>query len=115
MEHEAGERTLVVRTRDVQSTDRNGLLRGFSAAAYARLAGLTDAIDMAHGHILWLPNEPIEYVYFPRTAVCSILGPLSGTLPVEAVTVGHEGMLGTAVLLGAGRSHTVAQTTVAGS
>src|SRR3982751_6562136 len=95
--------------------ESNHLLQGFSTEAYSKLAGFLDPVDVAYGEVLWSPDVPIAAVYFPRTAVCSISTPLSRAPSVESVSVGHEGMLGTAVLLGSGSSHTTAQTHVAGT
>ena len=51
--------------------------------------------------VLWTPNAEITHVYFPRTCIGSILMPLeSEPLEIEAGTVGREGFLGEAVILG---------------
>ena len=51
--------------------------------------------------MFWHAEAPVHSVYFPRTAVFSLLTPLEGEPPVEAATVGREGFVGTPVVLGA--------------
>jgi CRP-like cAMP-binding protein len=50
--------------------------------------------------ILYAPDEPIEWVYFPSYGVASLLAVIDDTL-VEVGTVGNEGMVGIPVFLGA--------------
>jgi CRP-like cAMP-binding protein len=51
--------------------------------------------------VLYEPNEPIEDVYFLLKGVASLVNePTPGNI-VEFATVGHEGMVGLPVLLGA--------------
>jgi CRP-like cAMP-binding protein len=106
--------TLAATTSPVDA-ESNHLLQAFSLEAFSNLARFLVPIEMACGDVLWEPDVPISAVYFPGTAVCAVLAPLANARPFESVTVGHEGMLGTAVLLGAGSSHTFARTHVAGS
>ena len=65
--------------------------------------------------MLWPADGPIHGVYFPRTAVCSLLTPLADESPVESATVGCEGLVGVPVLLGAQTSHTQALTQIPGT
>jgi len=48
-----------------------------------------------------VPNEPIEYVYFPNNGIVSLVNVTEDGGTVEAATVGNEGMVGIPVLLGA--------------
>ncbi len=52
-----------------------------------------------------LPNQPIQFVYFPHTAIISILRPLEGQpdsdqATVEIATIGNEGIVGASLALG---------------
>jgi CRP-like cAMP-binding protein len=47
-------------------------------------------------------------VYFPRSAVFSVLTPLQRHSPVESATVGYEGIIGVPIVLGVGASHSLA-------
>lgn len=81
--------------------ERNHLLRGLPLVEYDKLRPLLESVSLASGDVLHEPNVPIEYVYFPQRSVLSILTVLSDGEAVESVTVGHEGMLGMAIFLGA--------------
>lgn len=50
--------------------------------------------EMPLGKLLYNPHEKIEYVYFPETAVISIVTMLSDGRCVEAGIIGNEGMAG---------------------
>jgi CRP-like cAMP-binding protein len=47
------------------------------------------------------PGKPITNVYFPVTAVFSVVAVADGKAVLEVATVGHEGMVGLPVYLGA--------------
>ncbi|HEX3302482.1 MAG TPA: Crp/Fnr family transcriptional regulator [Thermomicrobiales bacterium] len=57
-------------------------------------------MQFASGQVLWESGATIHSLYFPRTCVISLLTTLSDEQPVEAATVGREGMVGTPVVLG---------------
>ncbi|MEP0776537.1 Crp/Fnr family transcriptional regulator [Microcoleus sp. ZQ-A2] len=50
-----------------------------------------------------MPNEPIEYVYFPNSGIISLVNLTEDGGTVEAATVGNEGMVGLPLLLGTDR------------
>jgi CRP-like cAMP-binding protein len=99
----------------LQAQERNGLLRALSPEAYARLLPHLEPVDLGIGQVLWRPDEPIHAVYFPRTAVCSILTPLADEAPVESATVGREGMVGVPVVLDAPATHSQTLAQIAGA
>ena len=77
----------------------NALFRRLPDESYARLLPHLEPLQLPVRFVLWEPDAPIEWVYFPRTAVCSILVPLVEDGAVEAATVGREGFLGVPVAL----------------
>ena len=80
--------------------EKNWLLRALPADQYAQLAASCEPVQLATGQSLWEAGAIIHSLYFPRTCVLSMLTPLADEPPVEAATVGREGMLGTPVVLG---------------
>ena len=98
-----------------QTHERNRLLRALSPEAYATFLLLLEPVDLTTGQVLWSPDGPIHAVYFPRTAVCSLLTPLADEPPVESATVGYEGMVGIPIVLGAPTTHTQALVQIAGT
>jgi CRP-like cAMP-binding protein len=85
---------------DVQSAEENRLLRALPADEYERLLLHLEPIELNAGQTLWQADARIHSVYFPRTCVLSLLKPLDDEPPVEAATVGREGMVGTSIALG---------------
>jgi CRP-like cAMP-binding protein len=83
------------------TVEQNALLRALPADAYARLLPHLEPVELSQRQVLWRAEAPIHAVYFPRTAVASLLTLLEREQPVEAATVGREGFVGTAVVLGA--------------
>jgi hypothetical protein len=55
-------------------------------------------LDMSH--LLYEPDEVITHIYFPLTAVTSVLSEMEDGTTVEVATIGREGMVGLSVFLG---------------
>ena len=80
--------------------EQNQLLRALPPDEYARLVQHLESVELSAKLVLWRPEAPIHSVYFPRTAVMSLLTPLGDEASVEAATIGREGIVGTPVVLG---------------
>ena len=98
-----------------QDAERNQLLRRLPPAAHARLAPHLESVELTPGQVLWRADAPIHAVYFPRTAIVSLITPLADEAPVESATVGYEGVVGVPVVLGADATHTQALGQIAGA
>lgn len=61
-------------------------------------------MELSRGRRLYRPGGPIQAVYFPVLGVVSIVVGAGEGAEVEMATVGNEGMVGVAVLLGVPRS-----------
>jgi CRP-like cAMP-binding protein len=59
-----------------------------------------EPIDLTIGDVLQEPNEKIKHVYFPVSAIVSLLVPVKGHGNLEVALVGAEGFLGTPTVLG---------------
>ena len=99
-----GARTGSLITAYDQSAEENRFLRMLPASSYFRIRPYLDVISLPKGHVVWNVDDPIDSVYFPRRCVVSLLVMLTQRAPVEAATVGNEGLLGTSLILGADRS-----------
>jgi CRP-like cAMP-binding protein len=93
---------------DTQAKERNLLLSLLPEPAYSSLAPYLEPISVAARQVAWRPEARIHAVYFPRSAVFSVLTPLERHSPVESATVGYEGVVGAPVVLGVGSSHSLA-------
>src|SRR5688500_11124218 len=78
----------------------NGLLSGLPAELWDRIAPLFDRVSVAARKIVVQPNEPNTHLWFPVTAVFSIITIMPDGRAVEVGTAGPEGMVGISVLLG---------------
>jgi len=86
---------------DLQSTERNQLLRCMPRAEYHRLRSLLTTVPLEQRQTLFERNEPIAQVYFPETCALSIMAEAQEGGPVEVSAVGNEGFVGVPVLLDA--------------
>jgi len=84
---------------------RNRILARLSSADKRRIASKLTRVDAVPRDSLYEPNKPFRYVYFPETAVASILTVLEDGTESEVATIGYEGMVGLPVFLGANRSY----------
>lgn len=78
----------------------NSIIRTLSEAAYAELQPRMELVTLMHGTVLHEPGRPIQHVYFPRTALVSLVGFTREGQGTELAMVGHEGFLGVPVVLG---------------
>jgi CRP-like cAMP-binding protein len=99
---------------DDQAGERNLLLSLLPEASYASLAPHLEPISLSARQVAWRPESRIHAVYFPRSAVFSLLTPLQRHSPVESATVGYEGVVGVPVLLGVAASHSLAVVQISG-
>lgn len=92
-------------TRGKSHAEANCLLRALPTAAYDAILPHLEAVQLEHGQIVAVPHKPMQYAYFPRGCVLSILVPMQGwgqAQAVEATTVGWEGMVGVPLYLAHG-------------
>jgi CRP-like cAMP-binding protein len=67
--------------------------------AYARLLPDLEEVEMPLGKPIYRANEPITHVYFPNSAMISVVTNTSDGHSVEAGVIGWEGMSGVEVLM----------------
>jgi CRP-like cAMP-binding protein len=96
------------------SVEENRLLRSLPADQYAEILPYLEPVELSSRQVIWQPDTTIHSLYFPRTCVLSLLTPLADESPVEAATVGREGMAGTPVVLGVRVTHVQAIAQVPG-
>ena len=80
---------------------RNQLLRLLSAADDEYLKRQLQPVTLASGEILYEPEYPVEWVYFPTTAVLSVVTVMMDGRTVECDTVGYESVVGALAAMGA--------------
>jgi CRP-like cAMP-binding protein len=79
---------------------KNRLLAALPKEEYERLLPHFKLVSLEYKQILYVPNEPIEYIYFPENGVISLLTFMENGESIEVGTVGNEGMVGLPIFLG---------------
>lgn len=82
----------------------NRLLAALPDADRERVVAGLKLVDMEVRDPVYRHGQPIEHVYFPLTAVISMLAVMDDGQALEVATVGNEGVAGIPVFLGAGSS-----------
>src|SRR5215216_3357659 len=95
--------------------EKNQLLRSLPQESLQRLLPHLEPAELKAKDLIWEPDGPVEWVYFPRTCVMSLLVPLREEISVEAATVGCEGFVGVPIVLGADSTSTRCINQVPGS
>jgi CRP-like cAMP-binding protein len=78
----------------------NSLLSTLSPEEHERLPA-TSPVSLEFKHMLLQSGKSIDTVYFPQTAVVSLLTTMDDGTAVEVATIGNEGIVGVPVFLGA--------------
>jgi len=80
----------------------NRLLAAFPEAELSRLLPHLEPVDLTLGRVLCEPGSRSSYVYFPTSAIVSMLYVMENGASAEVAVVGSEGMVGIALLMGGG-------------
>lgn len=102
-------------SQNVPTSVNNRLLANLPKEEYERLVPYLEPIFLDFKRELYLPNVPIDFVYFPLEGVCSLLSLTSEGQLIEVGTVGNEGMVGLPVFLGAKQIPGIAMSQVPGN
>ena len=82
------------------SPTQNRLLAALPEAELARLAPHLQLVPMLLGDSLYEPGSQLQHVYFPTTAIVSLLYVMESGSSAEIAGAGNEGMLGIALFMG---------------
>ncbi len=83
---------------------RNRILSRMPRQCLDALAEHSSVVQLDLGRTLWRQDTPIHKVYFPTTAIISLLISSGDTPELELATVGNEGMVGIAGIVDMSRS-----------
>lgn len=81
-------------------THRNKILTALPKDEYARLCAHLECVWLSTGETLYEPGRPLQYVYFPTSAIVSMLYTMENGAAAEIAAIGNEGMVGIAVVTG---------------
>jgi CRP-like cAMP-binding protein len=80
--------------------NQNRLLAALPAAEFERLSAHLELVPMRLGETLYESGGQLQHVYFPSTAIVSLLYILESGASTEIAGVGNEGMLGISLFMG---------------
>ncbi len=78
----------------------NDLLASLPPDDWARIAPLLEAVELPLGKVLYESGNKMTHVYFPTTAIVSLLYVLENGSSAEIAVVGHEGVVGISLFMG---------------
>ena len=79
---------------------RNWLLAALPDAEWARLLPHLEPMEMHLGEVLYEPGHRASHVYFPTTAIASLLYVMENGASAEIAVVGNEGLVGISLFMG---------------
>ncbi len=79
---------------------KNHLLAALPPAEWGRWAPMLESIDMPLGQVIYEPGIALNYVYFPITAIISLLYVMENGASAEIAVVGNEGIVGVSLFMG---------------
>ncbi len=82
------------------SQPQNLLMSGIPDQDRQHLLASCELIELELAHTLNERSAPIQYIYFPTTAVISLVMPIDNSSKLEFGLIGNEGMLGIHHMLG---------------
>lgn len=80
--------------------DGNTLLAALPDPEWQRWRGELEAVDLPLGKVLYESGLAMSHVYFPTTAIVSLLYVLNDGSSAEIAVVGNEGLVGISLFLG---------------
>lgn len=95
-------------------TQQNHLLAALPQADLDRWQGRMELVELSRGQILFACGRDPEYVYFPTTAIVSLMNMTEDGASAEVAVVGNDGVVGISTLLGAEAAATEAMVQSAG-
>jgi CRP-like cAMP-binding protein len=78
----------------------NQLLAALPKAEWRRWKPLLEEVDMPLGEVVYESGAVLGYVYFPITAIVSLLYVMENGASAEIAVVGNEGIVGIALFMG---------------
>ena len=84
----------------LHNPNQNHLLAAMPTAEFERVSRHLELVPLRLGEVLHEPGGQLRHVYFPITAIVSLLYILKSGASTEIGSAGNEGMLGVAVFMG---------------
>jgi CRP-like cAMP-binding protein len=85
---------------DYSEPRNNSLLAALPEPEWRRWQPLLERVDMPLGHVLCESGVTLTHVYFPTTAIVSLLYVMENGASAEIAVVGNEGLVGVSLFMG---------------
>ena len=89
-------------TKPIADPRQNHLLASLPNAEWQRWLPNLEHVDLPLGHVLYESGSTLGHMYFPTTAIVSLLYVLENGASAEIAVVGNEGLVGIALFMGGG-------------
>jgi len=86
--------------KTTDSARQNQLLKQVPEAQWAEWKPLLEYVELPLGHVLYEPGTRMSHVYFPTTAIVSLLYVMENGASAEIAVVGREGLVGVSLFMG---------------
>lgn len=90
----------MIPTRPPRESARNRLLAALPKDVYTRLQPNLEPIPLTLGKVIYEAHQSLSHVYFPTTAIVSLLYTMENGSSAEMGIVGCDGVVGIAVFMG---------------
>jgi CRP-like cAMP-binding protein len=87
-----------------QHARKNVILSAIPREEFHRLLRQMQTVEVEAKQVIYQAGQPVDHVYFPTTALMSMLMPTAEGETVELAMVGREGIVGVSALLNGARS-----------
>lgn len=84
----------------VLAAKQNHLLAALPELEWQRWSPELEAVEMPLGHVVYEPGAIPTHVYFPTTAIVSLLYVLANGASAEIAVIGNDGLVGVASFMG---------------
>jgi CRP-like cAMP-binding protein len=88
--------------RRMHKLERNLLLNALPAAEILRMRPDLESVELKLGQVVYETGRGLDHVYFPTTAIVSLLYVLESGATAEIAVVGYEGVVGVSIFMGGG-------------
>jgi CRP-like cAMP-binding protein len=87
---------------DAPDPRKNLLLAALPPAEWHRWQPMLEPVELPLGQVLYEPGRTLSHVYFPTTAIVSLLYVMEDGASAEIAVVGFEGIVGISLFMGGG-------------
>ena len=96
------------------NANKNRLLAALDDEEWRRCQPLLEPVELLLGQVLYESGKTLSHVYFPTTAIVSLLYVLDTGASAEIAVVGNEGLVGVSLFMGGGSTPSRAVVQIAG-